>query len=68
MSIPVIFDTDIDDTWALGFLLRCPELDVKLVTTDRGRPEYRAKLCCQILEAGGRQDLPVGLGPESQGQ
>lgn len=43
MSIPVIFDTDIDDTWALGFLLRCPELDVKLVTTDRGRPEYRAK-------------------------
>ena len=40
MSIPVIFDTDIgsdiDDTWALGFLLRCPELDVKLVTTDRG--------------------------------
>ena len=71
MPIPVIFDTDIgsdiDDTWALGFLLRCPELGVKLVTTDRGRPEYRAKLCCQILAAGGRQDLPVGLGPEWQG-
>jgi inosine-uridine nucleoside N-ribohydrolase len=68
MRIPVIFDTDIgsdiDDTWALAFLLRCPELDVKLVTTDRGRPEYRAKLACQILEAGSRQDLPVGLGPE----
>ena len=71
MSIPVIFDTDIgsdiDDTWALGFLLRCPELDVKLVTTDRGRPEYRAKLCCQVLAAGGRQDLPIGLGPGWQG-
>ena len=71
MSIPVIFDTDIgsdiDDTWALGFLLRCPELDVKLVTTDRGRPEYRAKLCCQVLAAGGRQDLPIGLGPDWQG-
>lgn len=71
MSIPVIFDTDIgsdiDDTWALGFLLRCPELDVKLITTDRGRPHYRANLCCQILEAGERQDLPVGLGPEWQG-
>ena len=71
MAIPVIFDTDIgsdiDDTWALGFLLRCPELDVKLITTDRGHPEYRAKLCCQILEAGGRQDLPVGLGPQWQG-
>jgi inosine-uridine nucleoside N-ribohydrolase len=72
MSIPVIFDTDIgsdiDDTWALAFLLRCPELDVRLVTTDRGRPEYRAKLACQILEAAGRQDLPVGLGPEWEGQ
>ncbi len=72
MSIPVIFDTDIgsdiDDTWALGLLLRCPELDIKLVTTDRGRPEYRAKLCCQILEAGGREDLPVGLGPDWEGR
>ncbi len=71
MSVPVIFDTDIgsdiDDTWALAFLLRCPKLDVKLVTTDRGCPEYRAKLACQILEAGGRQDLPVGLGPEWEG-
>jgi inosine-uridine nucleoside N-ribohydrolase len=71
MAIPVIFDTDIgsdiDDTWALAFLMRCPELDVKLVTTDRGRPEYRAKLACQILEAAGRQDLPVGLGPEWEG-
>ena len=71
MAIPVVFDTDIgsdiDDTWALAFLMRCPELDVKLVTTDRGRPEYRAKLACQILEAGGRQDLPVGLGTEWEG-
>ncbi len=70
MPVPVIFDTDIgsdiDDTWALGFLLRCPELDVKLITTDRGRPNYRAKLCCHILEAAGRQNLPVGLGPEWQ--
>ena len=68
----IIFDTDIgsdiDDTWALALLLRCPELDVKLVTTDRGRPEYRAQLACQILEAGGRGDLPVGLGPKWTGQ
>jgi inosine-uridine nucleoside N-ribohydrolase len=71
MSIPIVFDTDIgsdiDDTWALAFLLRCPELDVRLITTDRGRPEYRAKLACQILEAGGRQDLPIGLGIEWEG-
>jgi len=33
-KIPVILDTDIgediDDTWALGLLLKCPEFDVKL--------------------------------------
>ena len=72
MTVPVIFDTDIgsdiDDTWALAFLLRCPELDIKLVTTDRGRPEYRARLACQIIEAAGRADLPIGLGPEWEGQ
>jgi len=71
MTTPIIFDTDIgsdiDDTWALAFALRCPELDVKLVTTDRGRPEYRARLACQVLEAGGRADIPVGLGPEWEG-
>ena len=31
-KIPVILDTDIagdiDDSWALAFLLRCPELDI----------------------------------------
>jgi len=36
-KILVILDTDIgidiDDTWALGLLLKCPELDVKLITT-----------------------------------
>jgi len=71
MAIPVILDTDIgsdiDDTWALAFMLRCPELDVKLVVTDRGRPEYRAKLACKMLEAAGRTDIPVALGSEWAG-
>lgn len=64
--IPVIFDTDIgddiDDTWALGFLLRCPELDVKLVVGDNGKPEYRARLLAKFLESAGRSDIPVGIG------
>lgn len=67
-GIPVIFDTDIgddiDDTWALGFLLRCPELDVKLVVGDNGKAEYRAKLLARFLETAGRSDIPVGLGLE----
>ena len=64
--IPVILDTDIgddiDDTWALGFLLRCPELEVKLVVGDQGKPLYRAKLIAKFLEAAGRTDIPIGMG------
>jgi inosine-uridine nucleoside N-ribohydrolase len=64
--IPVIFDTDIgddiDDTWALGFLLRCPELDLKLVVGDNGKSAYRAKLLAKFLEVAGRSDVPVGIG------
>ncbi|MCC6823957.1 MAG: nucleoside hydrolase [Verrucomicrobia subdivision 3 bacterium] len=66
--IPVIFDTDIgddiDDTWALGFLLRCPELDLKLAVGDNGKARYRAKLLAKFLEVAGRSDVPVGIGLE----
>ena len=64
--IPVILDTDIgtdiDDTWALAFLLKCPELDVKLVVTDSGNTICRAKIVARFLEAAGRTDIPVGIG------
>ena len=65
-KIPVILYTDIgddiDDTWALGMLLRCPELDVKLVVSDYGKVQYRAKLLAKFLQVAGRTDIPVGLG------
>lgn len=64
--IPVILDTDIgddiDDTWALGLLLKSPELDLKLVVGDYGRTEYRAKLLAKFLEKCGRTDVGVGVG------
>lgn len=67
-KIPVILDTDIgddiDDTWALGMLLKCPELDVKLVVGDQGRAEYRARLIAKLLEAAKRTDIPIGIGIE----
>ena len=67
--IPVIFDADIgddiDDTWALGFLLRSPELDLKLVVGDNGKPEYRAKLFAKFLEVAKRTDVPIGIGVEA---
>ncbi|MCF7668553.1 MAG: nucleoside hydrolase [Verrucomicrobia bacterium] len=65
-KIPVILDTDIgddiDDTWALGFLLSCPEYDVKLVIGDNGKPLYRARLIAKFLEKTGCTDIPVGMG------
>jgi inosine-uridine nucleoside N-ribohydrolase len=63
---PVIFDTDIgddiDDTWALALLLKCPELDVKLVVTDMAKGDSRAKLAAKLLEVAGRTDIPIGVG------
>ena len=63
---PVILDTDIgddiDDTWALGLLLKSPELDLKLVVGDRGAAQYRARLLAKLLERAGRSDVPVGVG------
>ena len=66
MAIPIILDTDIgfdvDDVWALVFLLKCPELDVKLITTTTGDTWYRAALVAKILTIAGRTDIPIGVG------
>jgi inosine-uridine nucleoside N-ribohydrolase len=65
-KIPVILDTDlgsdIDDSWAIAYMLRCPELDVKLITTATGDTTYRAKLCARLLSAAKRTDVPIGIG------
>jgi inosine-uridine nucleoside N-ribohydrolase len=67
--IPVILATDIgddiDDTWALGFLLKCPELDLKLAVTEYGKAEYRAKLLAKFLQTTGHARVPVGLGSDN---
>ena len=52
--MPVIFDTDIgtdiDDTWALAQLLRCPELDPKLLLMAAVDMEFRTAICARFLE------------------
>ena len=67
-KIPVILDTDIgldiDDTWALGLLLKCPELDVKLITTSSDNTPLKTKLVAKFLEIVGRSDIPIGIGPQ----
>jgi len=64
--VPVILDTDIggdiDDTWALGLLLKSPELDLKLVVGDAGQANYRTRVLARFLERAHRTDVPVGVG------
>ncbi len=64
--VPVILDTDlgddIDDTWALGMLLGCPEVDLKLVVTAADNTIIKTRLVAKILEAMGRTDIPLGRG------
>ena len=64
--IPVILDTDIgtdiDDTWALAHLLRCPELEPKMVLTASGDVRFRSLVTAKFLEAAGRVEIPIGLG------
>jgi inosine-uridine nucleoside N-ribohydrolase len=67
---PVILATDIgddiDDTWALGFLLKCPELDVKLAVGEYGKRNYRAKLLGKLLQSMGRGEIPIGMGMDDE--
>ncbi|MEW6235002.1 MAG: nucleoside hydrolase [Candidatus Omnitrophota bacterium] len=64
--IPVILDTDIgddiDDTWALSFILCSPELDLKMVVTDSHNTAARAKIVAKFLESVSRDDIPIGIG------
>lgn len=65
-KVAAILDTDIgddiDDTWALGLLLKSPEVDLKMVVTDFGNAPYRAKIVAKFLEAAKRTDVAVGMG------
>ena len=70
MKIPVILDTDIgsdiDDTWALGLLLKSPEVDLRLAVSATGDTRYRARLLAKMLQTAGRSDVPVGVGLDMQ--
>ncbi len=59
----VLLDTDIgddiDDALALGFLLSCPEIELVGVTTVFKNVRLRARLALAVLEAFGRENVPV---------
>ncbi len=64
--IPVILDTDvggdIDDTWAIGMLLGCPEIELKMIVTGTDDAPRKACLVAKILEKMERTDIPIGVG------
>jgi purine nucleosidase len=68
----VIFDTDIgddiDDAYALGLLLRSPEVQVIGVTTAFEDTHLRARLATRFLKSAGRGDVPVYEGPKTSGR
>jgi len=69
-KIPIILDTDIgddvDDTWAIIFMLNCPELDVKLINVALKDGVSRAKMVANILVRENRTDIPIGLGVKAE--
>lgn len=62
----VILDTDIgddiDDTWALAYLLGSPQLDLRLVVTASDNTPLKTRLLAKILDKIGRTNVPIGTG------
>lgn len=65
-KVSVFLDTDIgddiDDTWALAFLLNCPEIKLEYALTCNSPAPYRAKLIAKILQWAGDTTTPIGFG------
>ena len=63
--VPIIIDTDaggdIDDSWALVMLLRCPELDARLIVTSADNAQFGADYVAKLLHAGDHR-TPIGIG------
>lgn len=65
-KIDVIIDTDIgddiDDTWALVFLLACKNFNVKLISVSESDVLYKLNLVKSILTEIGYYDIPLAMG------
>ena len=67
----VLFDTDIgtdiDDAWALGYVLKSPVFDVLGVTVSDADTPSRAKIVCKVLHRLGTHQRAGGGGPGDGG-
>ena len=65
-KMKVILDTDIggdiDDAWALAFLISHDGFEPLGVTISDGNTPARARIACKMLHLTGRGDIPVAVG------
>ena len=65
-GVPLILDTDIgsdvDDAYALVLAARCPEIDLKAVTTVYGDVALRSAIAMKLLQLMGKGHIPVASG------
>ncbi|MBE6631304.1 MAG: nucleoside hydrolase [Ruminococcaceae bacterium] len=64
----IIFDTDfgddIDDSFALAYMLKTAPKDIALITSSFGQTRKRAALIARFLTRCGYKDIPIGIGAE----
>ncbi|HEU4389864.1 MAG TPA: nucleoside hydrolase [Blastocatellia bacterium] len=64
--LKIILDTDIgddiDDAWALAFVIAHAGFEPLGVTVTHGNTPARAKIACKLLHVSGRDDIPVFVG------
>lgn len=63
---PVVLDTDIggdiDDAWALAYLMASEQMDLLAVTITDGDTPARARVAAKLLYVAGRGEVPVAVG------
>lgn len=68
-KLKVILDTDlgddIDDAWALAFVISHSDFDPVGITVTHGDTASRAKLACKMLYLAGREKIPVAMGRQT---
>jgi len=69
-AFKIILDTDIggdiDDAWALGFVLNYTGFHPIGVTICDGNTPARAKIACKLLYVTGRTNIPVAVGRKTR--
>lgn len=68
-SVPTIIETDIgqfmDDAWGLTFLLKDPQIDIRLIVVSTNNTELRAQIVAKLCAAAGRGDIPIAVGEKT---